>query len=162
MWRMLGLTLVFVAGATTAANANGRLDMSVGGIETALHQSAAVTGKGVRAPRTAEEALQLQVGGALALTQPSVRARLPRDANRRYLAPQLPREREARRTGTARWLNLGGTKPVLAYPVTESLSLGLRYSYQRSEDLVFKVAKTGSLHDDYQSHNLLLRAHWEF
>ena len=44
----------------------------------------------------------------------------------------------------------------------ESLSLGLRYSYQRSEDLVFKVAKTGSLQDDYQSHNVLLRAQWEF
>jgi hypothetical protein len=50
MWRVLGLTLVFVAGATTAANANSRLDMSVSGIETALHQSAAVTGKGRRSP----------------------------------------------------------------------------------------------------------------
>jgi hypothetical protein len=162
MWRMLGLTLVFVAGATTAAHANSRLDMSVGGIETALHQSAAITGKGIRAPRTAEEALQLQVGDALALTQPSLRARLPRDGSRRSLAPQLPAEHEARRPGTMRWLNLSGSNPLLAYPVTESLSLGLRYSYQRSEDLVFKVAKTGSLEDDYQSHNLLLRAQWEF
>lgn len=162
MWRTLGLTLVFVVGATSAANANSRLDMSVGGIETALHQSAAVTGKGIRAPRTGEGALQLQVGDALALTQSSLRARLARNGNRRDLAPPLPAGQEARRPGTMRWLNLSGSNPALAYPVTESLSLGLRYSYQRSEDLVFKVAKTGSLQDDYQSHNLLLRAQWEF
>lgn len=162
MWRTLGLTLVFVVGATSAANANSRLDMSVGGIETALHQSAAVTGKGIRAPRTVGETLQLQVGDALALTQSSLRARLARNGNRRDLGPPLPAGQEARRPGTMRWLNLSGSNPALAYPVTESLSLGLRYSYQRSEDLVFKVAKTGSLQDDYQSHNLLLRAQWEF
>ena len=46
MWRMLGLTLVLVAGAATTANADSGLDMSVSGIESALHQSAAVTGKG--------------------------------------------------------------------------------------------------------------------
>jgi hypothetical protein len=162
MWRMLGLTLVFVAGATTAAHADSRLDVSVGGIETALHQSAAVTGKGIRTPRTAEGALELQVGDALALTQPSLRARLAGNDNRRLLVPRLPAAQQARRPGTMRWLNLSGTNPALAYPVTESLSLGLRYSYQRSEDLVFKVAKTGSLQDDYQSHNVLLRAQWEF
>ena len=161
MWRMLGLTLVFVAGATTAAHADSRLDVSVGGIETALHQSAAVAGKGIRAPRTAEGALRLQVGDALALTQSSLRARLARNGDRRYLAPP-PAGQAARRAGTMRWLSLGGSNPALAYPVTESLSLGLRYSYQRSEDLVFKVAKTGSLEDDYQSHNVLLRAQWEF
>ena len=71
-------------------------------------------------------------------------------------------QQEPRRPGTLRWLNLSGSNPALAYPVTESLSLGLRYSYQRSEDLVFKVAKTGSLQDDYQSHKVLLRAQWEF
>ena len=162
MWRMLGLTLVFVAGATTAAHANSRLDVSVGGIETALHQSAAVTGKGIRMPRLAERALQLQVGDALALTQSSLRARLARNDDRRYLAPPSPAGPEPRRPGTLRWLNLSGSNPALAYPVTESLSLGLRYSYQRSEDLVFKVAKTGSLQDDYQSHKVLLRAQWEF
>ena len=162
MWRMLGLTLVFVAGATTAANANSRLDMSIGGIETVLHQSAAVTGKGIRAPRTAAEVVQLQVGNALALTQPSLRARLARGGTRRYLAPQLPAEHEARRPVAVRWLDLSGSKPGLAYPVTESLSLGLRYSYQRSEDLIFNVARTGSLDDDYQSHKVLLRAQWEF
>ena len=162
MWRMLGLTMFFVVGAATTANADSRLDVSVGGIETALHQSAAVTGKGLRASRPAGEALQLQVGDALALTQPSLRARLARGGSRRYLAPQFPAGREARRPGATRWLDLSGSRPGLAYPVTDSLSLGLRYSYQRSEDLVFNVAKTGSLDNDYQSHNVLLRAQWEF
>ena len=93
MWRVLGLTLVFVAGATTAANANSRLDMSVSGIETALHQSAAVTGKGRRSPRASGAALQLPVGDALALTQPSLRARLAGHGSQRYLAPQPSSER---------------------------------------------------------------------
>jgi hypothetical protein len=166
MWRVLGLTMVFVVGATTAANANSRLDMSGSGIETALHQSAAVTGKGRRAPRTAGEALQLRVGDALALTQPSLRARLAGDDSRGYLAPPLSTAHEpapaARRPATVRWLDAGDARPTLAYPVTDSLSLGLRYSYQRSEDLVFKVAKTGSLSDNYENHNVLLRAQWEF
>jgi hypothetical protein len=166
MWRMLGLTLVFVAGATTTAHANSGLDMSGNGIESALHQSAAVTGKGDRAPRTAGEALQLQVGDALALTQPTLRATLPSGASRRYLAPRQPATREqtspARRAIAARWLDLDGARPTLDYPVTDRLSLGLRYSYQRGEDLVFKVAKTGSLNDTYQSHRVLLRAQWEF
>ena len=165
MWRVLGLTVVLVAGAPTAAHANSRLDVSVGGIETALHQSAAATGKARRTPRTAGEALQFQVGDALALTQSSLRARLAPHGGR-YLAPHLPSVHErdglARQTGAVRWLNLSGSKPGLAYPVTDSLSLGLRYSYQRSEDLVFKAARAGSLQDDYQSHNVLLRAHWEF
>jgi hypothetical protein len=166
MWRKLGLTLVLVAGATTTAHADGGLDMSVGGIESALHQSAAVTGKGDRAPRTASEALQLQVGDALALTQPSLRATLPGSVDRRYLAPHqsAPREQTGpeRRAIAARWLDLDGTRPMLDYPVTDRLSLGLRYSYLRGEDLIFKVAKTGSLNDTYQSHRVLLRAQWEF
>ena len=61
-----------------------------------------------------------------------------------------------------RWLDLNGSTPGLAYPVTDTLSLGLDYRYLRSEDLVFKVAKTGSLDSDYQSHNVLLQARWDF
>ena len=61
-----------------------------------------------------------------------------------------------------RWLDLRGSKPALAYPVTESLSLSLRYSYSRGEDLAFKVAKTGSLDDDYRNHRVLVRALWQF
>ena len=51
-----------------------------------------------------------------------------------------------------------GGKPGLALPVSDSVSLGLRYQYLRQEDLRVEVAKTGSLDDGYSSHKLVLRA----
>jgi hypothetical protein len=163
MWRLLGLTLVLVAAATSTANADSRFGISARTIETALDQSTATTGKGRRMP---DAALQLQIGGALALTQPSLRASLAGHGSGADLTLQLLSGRghadPARPAVAVRWLDLRGAKPALAYPLTDSLSLGLRYSYERGEDLIFKVAKTGSLHDDYQSHKVLLRAQWEF
>jgi len=166
MWRLLGLTLVFVASAATAANADSRLERPAGGrIETALQQSAAAAGKQQRALHAREALLQLQVGGALAFAQPSLRATVsdgrastPGDL---YPLLTLRGDRPAVRR-LPRWLDLNGSTPGLAYPVTDTLSLGLDYRYLRSEDLVFKVAKTGSLDSDYQSHNVLLQARWDF
>lgn len=166
MWRVLGLTLICLVGAASGANADSRLRAPGRGIETALHQSAAVAGTKHRSQRASSQILQLQVGGSLALSQPSLRASLAEDGARRALAPRLLSRRQQPTQGRglkgARWLDLGGVRPTLAYPLTESLSLGLRYSYQRSEDLVFKVAKTGALDDSYQSHKVLLRAQWEW
>jgi hypothetical protein len=163
MWRVLGLTLVLVAAATTTANAETRYGISARTIETALDQSTATTGKAQRLPGAA---LQLQVGGALALTQPSLRASLAGHGSGADLTLQLFSGRgqadPTRPAVAVRWLDLRGANPALAYPLTDSLSRGLRYSYQRGEDLVFKVAKTGSLPDDYQSHKVLLRAQWVF
>jgi hypothetical protein len=168
MWRLLGLTLVFVAGAATAANAASRSERpATSGIAGAVQQSAAVAGARPRALNVGAGLAQLQFGGALAFAQPSLRAAVaagrlggPRSGDP-IVAPGRVRPL-ARRSGLARWLDLDGSEPALAYPVTETLSLGLGYRFLRSEDLVFKVAKTGSLDSDYQSHNLLLQAHWEF
>ncbi|HSA80055.1 MAG TPA: hypothetical protein VLE23_04485 [Geminicoccaceae bacterium] len=167
MWRLLGLTLIFVAGTATAARADGGFERpATRGIETALHQSVALTGKRELALDPRSGLMQLQVGGALALAQPWLRATVsgaPRPGQ--ALAHPLAFGGEGpavRPSGLARWLETSGTKTSLAYPVTDSLSLGLGYRYLRSEDLVFKVAKTGSLDSNYQSHNLLLQAHWEF
>jgi opacity protein-like surface antigen len=55
-----------------------------------------------------------------------------------------------------------GNKPVLAYPVNASLTLGLGYRYVKGEDLVFRTVDPGSLSPDYDSHNVLLRARWRF
>ena len=164
MWRLLGLTLVFVAGAATAANGASRSERpATSGIATALQQSAAVAGARPRSLNVGAGLAQLQFGGALAFAQPSLRAAVA-DARRDPATdPRAGRVRPlARRSGLARWLDLDGSEPALAYPVTETLSLGLGYRFLRSEDLVFKVAKTGSLDSDYQSHNLLFQAHWEF
>lgn len=168
MWRLLGLTLVFVAGAATAANADSRTERpATGGIATALQQSAAKAGPRSRSLNLRTGLVQLQFGGALAFAQPWLRAAVadarlggPADSHP-LLAPDSVRPL-ARRSGLARWLDLSGSEPALAYPVTETLSLGLGYRFLRSEDLVFKVAKTGSLDSDYQSHNVLFQAHWEF
>jgi hypothetical protein len=162
MWRLLGLTLVFVAGAATAANGASRSERpATSGIATALQQSAAVAGARPRSLNVGAGLAQLQFGGALAFAQPSLRAAVAPGSGYPILAPGRVRPL-ARRSGLARWLDLDGSEPALAYPVTETLSLGLGYRFLRSEDLVFKVAKTGSLDSDYQSHNLLFQAHWEF
>jgi hypothetical protein len=166
MWRLFGLTLVFVAGAATTANAQNRLERATaGGIATALQQSAAVAGSRPRALHAREALLQLQIGGALALAQPSLRAALADDrvSTPGYVYPMLALRGDppaARRM--PRWLEMNGSKPTLAYPVTDTLSLGLDYHYLRSEDLVFKAAKAGALDSDYQSHNVLLQARWDF
>jgi hypothetical protein len=167
MWRLLGLTLVFVAGAAATANAGSRSDHAATGVATALQRSAAVAGARPRALNLRVGLARLQFGGALAFAQPSLRAAVAPDrvggprSDVSLLTPVTVRP-PARRSGLARWLDLDGSEPALAYPVTETLSLGLGYRFLRSEDLVFKVAKTGSLDSDYQSHNLLLQAHWEF
>ena len=166
MWRLFGLTLVFVASAATAANADSRVERrAAGGIETALQQSAAAAGNRLRALQARDALLQLQVGGALALAQPSLRAAV---ADGRVSMPgtvypvlALRGDRPTARR-LPRWLDVDGGAPSLAYPVTDTLSLGLDYRYLRSEDLIFKVAKTGSLDSNYQSHNVLLQARWDF
>ena len=163
MLRLLGLTLIFVASAATVAQADGRFERpAAGGIATALHQSVAQAGKRQLPldPRTG--IMQLQIGGSLAFAQPLLRGTArPRFAVVQPLA--FGGESAAvRPSGLGRWLALSGTSSSLAYPVSESLSLGLGYSFLRSEDLVFNVAETGSLDSDYQSHNLLFQAHWEF
>jgi hypothetical protein len=167
MWRLLGLTLIFVAGAATPAHADGGFERpATGGIETALQQSVALAGKRELALDPRSGLMQLQVGGALALAQPWLRAAVGGTSQPgRAVAHPLAFGGEGpavRPSGLARWLDLNGSNPTLAYPVTDRLSLGLGYRFLRSEDLVFKVAKTGSLDSNYQSHNVLLQAHWEF
>jgi hypothetical protein len=163
MLRVFTFTLALVALMPATTHAVSRLDPPARGIETALYQSAAAAGRARLAERVPVEAMQLQVGGALALTQPSLRASFGGHGTRRYLSPhRLSGRPPADPPAVVRWLDLRGSRPALAYPVTEWLSLGLRYTFQRGEDLNFKAAKTGSLHDDYASHRVLLRAQWEF
>lgn len=110
--------------------------------------------------------VHLRIGarvGAQAFLQPAVRASMPTAVMHRTINGVV----QARRTADGRnamlaLFTVGGEKPGLALPVSESVSLGLRYQYLRREDIRLEVAETGSLDEEYSSHNLVVRARWQF
>lgn len=127
-----------------------------------------VSATSVRADSAAvsrEGTIHFQIGagvGAQAFLQPAVRASMPSAAMHRTINGVVQAQRTADgRNGMLALFNRGG-KPGLALPVSESVSLGLRYQYLRREDIRLEVAETGSLDEDYSSHNLVLRARWQF
>jgi hypothetical protein len=166
MRRVLRSTLAFAVTAVTIASVASH-SAAQGTVATALQQTTAVTSKAHWPVPAPGEIMRLQVGAVLALSQPLLRAQVSQRHQRRQirfapgLSPRLALDFAAR-SRVPRWLDLGDTQPSLALPVTESISLGLGYSFQRSEDLVFKVARVGALKADYQNHKVLLRAQWEF
>jgi len=122
--------------------------------------SGAVPGEGI--------AVQLQIGarvgvGAQAFLQPVVRASMPSAAMHRSIngAVQAHRTADGRNAMLALF-HVRGDKPGLALPVSESISLGLRYQYLRREDIRRAIAETAPLDEQYSSHNLVLRARWQF
>jgi opacity protein-like surface antigen len=109
--------------------------------------------------------VQFQIGaraGALAFLQPALRARMAAVATHRTING-LAQARQAAdgRNAAPGTFSLGG-KPGLALPVSDSVSLGLRYQYLRREDIRLEAAKAGSLDEGYSSHKLVLRARWQF
>jgi hypothetical protein len=104
-----------------------------------------------------------RVGGALAFVQSAVRATPPTMAMHQSINGGPRPDREARGPqGVLALFDLGGEKRGLAVPVTESVSLGVRYRYLRPEDLRLEAAETGSLDEEYSSHKVVLRARWQF
>lgn len=104
--------------------------------------------------------VQLQIGArvnAQAFLQPVVRASMPTVATNRAINGGSEGQ-----DATVALFGLGGEKPALALPVSDSVSLGLGYQYLRREDVRFEVAETGSLDEGYSSHNVVLRANWRF
>jgi hypothetical protein len=141
-------TLIFLASAT---------NVRAGSLTAAGAVPGAASDEGIT--------VQLEIGarvGAQAFLQPAVRASMPTAVMHRTIngVVQAQRSADGRSTMLALF-NLGG-KPGLALPVSESVSLGLRYQYLRSEDIRLEVAETGSLDEAYSSHNLVLRARWQF
>jgi hypothetical protein len=142
-------TLLFLVSATSA-----RADAT----PASAAASGAASGEGIT--------IQLEIGarvGAHAFLQPAVRASLPTAVMHRTINGVVQAHRTADgRSAMLGLFDLGDDKPGLALPVSESVSLGLRYQYLRSEDIRLEVAETGSLDEAYSSHNLVLRAHWHF
>jgi opacity protein-like surface antigen len=107
--------------------------------------------------------VQLRIGaraGALAFLQPALRARLAALATLRTINDARASRATDGNAGLGRFGSTG--KPGLALPLSDSVSLGLRYQYLRQEDLRLEVAKTGALDDDYSSHKFVLGARWQF
>jgi len=59
-------------------------------------------------------------------------------------------------------LNLRSDAQGVAVPVSDTVSLGLGYEFLRREDIHLEVAETGSLREEYSTHNVVLRARWKF
>jgi hypothetical protein len=110
--------------------------------------------------------VKLQLGarvGAHAFVQPAVRASIPTLAMHRSINGVSAAQQAADgRNGMLALFGLGGDKPGLAVPVSNSVSLGLRYRYLEREDVRLEVAETGALDEGYSSHNVMLRARWRF
>ena len=76
-------------------------------------------------------------------------------ANRAALAP----ERQERRP----WIHLPWltqARSGFSVPLSERFSLGIGYRHVEAEDLWREFADAAAV--DYDSHNILLRAHWRF
>jgi hypothetical protein len=138
-------TLLLLASAT-----NVRAD--------SMAASGAAAGEGVT--------VHLEIGarvGVQAFLQPAVRASMPTAAMYRTINGVVQAQRTADgRNAMLALFNRGSGKPGLALPVSESVSLGLRYQYLRPEDIRREIAETASLNEEYSSHNLVLRARWHF
>ncbi len=152
-------TLVVVTAWTHPGGAAA--DIISGVVKTALQQQATVRGETAGAVAAQGRTLRLPLGSTLALAEPAVRAAVVEESIARF---GLVRSGASQaRHGL---LAIGRARPAegpgLSYPVSATISLGVGYSYVTMEDLAFVVAGAGSLEPDYDSHNLLIRAHWQF
>ena len=112
-----------------------------------------------------EGAGTLRIGArasALAVLQPAVRASMTSRAMYRSINGRGRTQRAAGDNAMLALLHGAGDKPSLALPVSDSLSLDLRYQYLRPEDIRRETGETASLDEAYTSHNVVLRARWQF
>ena len=168
MLRVIGLTLVVVMGAARIAHAESRYEGAAGKrIEGTLRHAPDAR----QAMLDDHDGVQLQIGGGLAFVpagQDQQRGSGQLDLARTESQERSPDARRLAGTGTARGrsddgLNLApSSKPTLAYAVNDSLSVGLAYHYDSSENMNFKLAKVGGIDANFHSHNIMIEARFEF
>ena len=101
--------------------------------------------------------------GAQAFLQPAVRAGAPTAAMQRSLNGVARTRGAAARSDPMLALFVRSEKSGLALPVSDAVSVGLRYQYLRREDLSrAAAADTATMDEDFSSHNLVVRASWQF
>jgi hypothetical protein len=162
MWQVVRVTLIAALAALTFVHATGRSQAAQANVKSALQQTSAAARKAVRPATEPGQVLQLEFRSVLALAQPLLRGSVEhRRGGSRVASPPVAL-RSAGHSPLSRWLDLRGSRSSLAVPVSEEVSLGLRYSFQRSEDVEFRAAKAGALDDGYANHKLMVSAQWRF
>ena len=156
MLRALGFALLLVMSATVPAAADGGRPGDNSGI--AASEDAA-TPRSEPAVQELPTPLQLMAG-----PQSPLRGTSLAGAGRELATLTPPLALRAReRGGSVGTLALpwvSGGKSGLRLLVTERLSFAVGYRHLEGEDLWRRHAEAGSV--DYDSHDFLLRAHWQF
>jgi hypothetical protein len=146
MMRVVVLALILLAAAATSAAA---IDLRI----------AAAGRQGVPSDRRVTPAEAQASGGVPALAQPALRGGAvggPGQAAGGLAGLQPERRRQP--ASLLPWRGQG--RSALALPLTDRLALGIGYRRVLGEDLWLEFAEIGAM--DYESHNVLLRAHWRF
>lgn len=160
MLRLVGLAMLFLVAIAARGQAKD-IGHAVDGRPVAAHQGA--TTAAVRAAMR-ERTGPVQVTRVLPAAQPALRAGSPAGF-RREVVDQTARsvllrpQRRQRQPSTAfSWLSHG--RSGVALPLTDGVLVGLGYRHMEGEDLWPEFADTGAV--GYDSHHLLVRAHWRF
>jgi len=145
MLRTVGLALVVVVGAATPAEADGNL--TGGGRATVAQQGGPL----------AREAQHWDGRQAVAAER-GYGARWQVVDDTRGLRRLSPERRRRQDTLVLPWRRQG--RSTFALPLTERWAVGVGYRRVLGEDLWQDFTDIGSV--DYESHNVLVRAHWRF
>ena len=152
MLRGAGLAMTFLVAIAAPAQANG----SGRAADDSLVRSGATAAMSAAAAE--------QVTRVLSAGQPPRTAKplagFRREAVNQAAGPvSLAPQRRQRQPSTAfPWLSHG--RSGVALPLTDRLFVGLGYRHMEGEDLWPEFADTGAV--DYDSHHILVRAHWRF
>jgi hypothetical protein len=145
MLRAVGWALVFVVGAATPAEADGNL--TGGGRATVAQQGGPL----------AREAQHWDGRQAVAAER-GYGPRWQVVDDTRGLRRLSPERRQRQDTLVLPWRRQG--RSTFALPLTERWAVGVGYRRVLGEDLWQDSTDIGSV--DYESHNVLVRAHWRF
>jgi hypothetical protein len=159
MLRAVGLALVFVVGVAAPAEADGNL--TGGGRATVAQQGGPLAREAQH--WDGRQAVAVERGALAATAQRSLRGRgygvrwqvIDGAPGLRRLSPE---RRQRQNTLVLPWRRQG--RSTFALPLTERWAVGVGYRRVLGEDLWQDFTDIGSV--DYESHNVLLRAHWRF